>query len=181
MELVLIFLIICIVICFLAIWYISIFNKYQDYIVRINEAEANIDSTLRKRFDLLNKSISLIKGTCNIQEDILEVIIKLRSRKLSNFELDRQLYDAINEFNTFKEKYPELKSSESFLRIELGIHESESEIIAFRKYYNDIITKYNKLIRSFPSNFVGKISHFEEKTYFDGKNMNDDIINDFKL
>ena len=41
---------------------ISIYNQLQDYIIRINEAEANIDSVLRKRFDLLNKAISVIKS-----------------------------------------------------------------------------------------------------------------------
>ena len=162
------------------ITYISIYNQFQDYIVRINEAEANIDSTLRKRFDLLNKSIGLIKGNCEVDE-VLEIIVKLRSRKLTNFELDRQLYDAINEFHTYKEKFPQLKQSESFLKIELGLSESEAEIVAFRKYYNDIITEYNKLIHSFPSNVVASISKLKEKTYFDGKNMNDDILNDFKL
>ena len=163
------------------ILYVSIYNRYQDYIVRINEAEANIDSTLRKRFDLLNKSIGLIKGNCEVEGEILEMIVKLRSRKLTNFELDRQLYDAINEFHTYKDQYPQLKQSEGFLKIELGLSESEAEIVAFRKYYNDIITEYNKLVRSFPSNIVASFSKFKEKTYFDGKNMNDDILNDFKL
>ena len=160
-----------ILICIFMILYVSIYNRYQDYIVRINEAEANIDSTLRKRFDLLNKSIGLIKGNCEVEGEILEMIVKLRSRKLTNFELD----------HTYKDQYPQLKQSEGFLKIELGLSESEAEIVAFRKYYNDIITEYNKLVRSFPSNIVASFSKFKEKTYFDGKNMNDDILNDFKL
>ena len=67
MNIVFILLIVIIITSCIAIWYASTYNKYQDYIIRINEAEANIDSTLRKRFDLLNKSISLIKGTCGIE------------------------------------------------------------------------------------------------------------------
>ena len=31
------------------IWYTLIYNKFQNYIIKINEAEANIDATLRKR------------------------------------------------------------------------------------------------------------------------------------
>lgn len=182
MNVIMIGLSLLIVLCFILIWYVSIYNHFQSYIIRINEAEAFIDTTLRKRFDLLNKSIGIIKANAsNKKEEVLEVIVKLRSRKLSNFELDRNLYEAINEFNTYKEKYPDLKNSEAFLKIELGLFESESEIVAARKYYNDIISDYNKLIRSFPSNVVAKLSHYELKTYFDGKDMNDDIINDFKL
>ena len=163
-------------------WYISIYNHYQNYIIRINEAEAFIDTTLRKRFDLLNKSIGIIKAVAtNKKEEVLSTIVQLRSKKLSNFELDRELYDAINEFNQYKEKYTDLKNNESFLKIELGLFESESEIVAARKYYNDIITDYNKLVRTFPSNIVAKIARYSLKTYFDGKDMNDDITQDFKL
>lgn len=174
-------LITCIVICILLICYVYIYNIFQTYIIRINEAEAFIDTTLRKRFDLLNKSINIIKANMKSKEEVLDIIVKLRSQKLSNFELDRKLYDAINEFNKYKETIPELKNNETFLKIELSLFESESEIVAARKYYNDIITDYNKLIRSLPSMIVAKISKYTVKNYFDGKDMNDDIINDFKL
>ena len=181
MNLFMYILMICIVVCLLLIWYITTYNHFQTYIIRLNEAEANIDATLRKRFDLLNKSISIIKANAEIEEDILGNIVKLRSRKLSNFDLDRELYEAINEFETYKEKYPVLQSSESFIKINTGLNETETEIYACRKYYNDIVTDYNKLVKSFPSNIVAKISHLNVKTYFDGKDMTDEDINDFKL
>ena len=174
-------LMIIIFICLILVWYINIYNKFQNFIIRINEVEANIDTTLRKRFDLLNKSINIIKGNINTEEDVLGLIVKLRSRKLSNFDLDRQLYEAINEFNYYKDNYPELSESDALIKIDISLNESEHEITALRKYYNDIITDYNKLIRNFPSNLVAIISKYKEKTYYDGKNMNDNITNDFKL
>ncbi|MCI9110823.1 MAG: LemA family protein [Bacilli bacterium] len=157
------------------------YNNFQNYIIRINEAEANIDSTLRTRFDLLNKSIDIIKANTKIEGDILTIIVKLRSRKLSNFDLDRQLYEAIKEFNKHKEEHPELKKSEVFTRIDISLSESEAEIVAFRKYYNDIITDYNKLVKRFPSNIIALIFKFKTKLYFDGKDMSDDDTKDFKL
>ena len=181
MCLVLICISLFIVLCIIFMYLISIYNRFQNFIIRINEAEANIDSTLRKRFDLLNKSIGIIKANTDIEGDILENIVKLRSRKLSNFDLDRQLYDAINEFHKIKEENPSLKDSEAFIKIDLGLAESEAEIVASRKYYNDIITDYNHLARVFPSNLVAAVCKYKQKTYFDGKDMNDDVINDFKL
>lgn len=174
-------LITCIVICLILICYVHIYNIFQTYIIRINEAEAFIDTTLRKRFDLLNKSISIIKKNSKSKDEILKSLTKLKSQKLSNFELDRKLYDAINEFNEYKESIEELKNNEEFLKIELGLFESEAEIVAARKYYNDIITDYNKFVRKFPTMIVAKISKYELKTYFDGKDMTDDVTNDFKL
>ena len=167
-------------VCLLLIWYVNIYNRFQTFIIRINEAEANIDSVLRKRFDLLNKSIGIIKSVVQ-EEDVLPIITKLKSKKLSNFELDRSLYEAINEYTNYKEEHKELLKNESFVKIDISLNESEAEIVALRKYYNDIITDYNAIARSFPSNIVRIISKYKIRTYFDGKNMEDDDINDFKL
>ena len=86
------------------IWYITTFNRYQSYIIRINEAEANIDSILRKRYDLLNKSRGVIKSNTE-EKKVLEELAGLRSKKLTNFELDRKIYDAIKRLlNSLTEK-----------------------------------------------------------------------------
>ena len=95
-------------------------------------------------------------------------------------DLDRKIYDAINEFNNYKEEHKDLKKCEGFMKIELGINETEAEIEALRKYYNDTITDYNKMVKSFPSNIVGAFCHFKAKNYFDGKDMNKNN-KDFKL
>lgn len=159
-----------VLLCIFLIWYITTFNKFQGYIIRINEAEADIDATLRKRFDLLNKSIGIIKNNTD-KDTVLEELSNLRSKKLTNFELDRKIYDAINEITSLKEEFRDLKKCEGFMKVELGINETEAEIVAARKYYNDIITDYNKLVKSFPSNVIAKLCKFKSKTYFDGKNM----------
>lgn len=167
--------------CIIVVFFASTYNKFQVYIIRINEAETNIDSVLRKRFDLLNKSIDVIKANVKTKEDVLKSIEGLKSRKLSNFDLDRKLYDGLKEFSKYKELYPELKNNESFVKIDVELTESEAEIVAFRKYYNDIITDYNKMVRSFPSNIIAIAFKFKTKMYFDGKNQEDDDIYDFKL
>lgn len=150
--------------------FVTTYNHFQDYIIRINEAEESIDAVLRKRFDLLNKSIGIIKANTK-EENVLELIKDLKSKKITNFELDRKLYDAINEFNEYKEKYDKLKTNEAFLKIDINLFESESEIVALRKYYNDIITDYNKMVKSLPSNFVALIRGYKTKAYFDGNEI----------
>ena len=95
MEILIIGIAIIIIIFIIGVAIAAAYNNFQAYIIRINEAEANIDSILRKRFDLLNKSIDIIKANIKTEEDVLSIIVKLRSRKLSNFDLDRQLYEGI--------------------------------------------------------------------------------------
>jgi len=160
----------CIVVCVFLIWFISTYNKFQEYVIRINEAEANIDSTLRKRYDLLNKAIGIISANTNLT-NVLIKIPELKTKKLSNFELDRELYESINEFSFIKEENPDLLTNEEFLKINISLNESEVEIEAFRRYYNDVITDYNKLVKRLPSNIVGLLSGYRTKRYFDGKEM----------
>ena len=155
---------IVIVVCLILILLVATYNHFQDYIIRINEADENIDAVLRKRFDLLNKSIGIIKANIDSEEEVLGDIVKLRSKKLTNFELDRNLYNAINEFHVIKEKYPQLQTNEEFIKIDINLMESESEIVGLRKYYNE-------LVKSCPSNFIAILKSYKTKDYFDGNNV----------
>lgn len=144
-------------------------NKFQELIIRINEAEANIDAILNKRFDLLNKSINIIKSETQTDKEVLGEIVKLRSRKLNNFELDKQLEEAYQEFKSYENNFEVLKNNETFTKIEIDLIESESTIVALKKYYNDVTEKYNKLINSFPSSIVAKFKKYNKKELFEEK------------
>ena len=97
----------------------------------------------------------------------------MRSQRLNNFDLDRKLYEAINEFNKYKENNNDLRKNESFIKIDVSLNESEAEIEALRKYYNDIISDFNKIIKTIPSNIVAKLSKLKTKDYFDGKDLSE--------
>ena len=170
MTILIIILLLIITISVCLVVFVTTYNHFQDYIIRINEAEESIDAVLRKRFDLLNKSIGIIKANTK-EEDVLSIVKEKKKKKITNFELDRKLYDAINEFNEYKEKYEKLKTNEAYLKIDINLFESESEIVALRKYYNDIITDYNKMVKSLPSNLVALLRSYKTKAYFDGNEI----------
>lgn len=170
---------IAIIACTILIWIIATYNKFQTFIIRINEAEANIDSVLRKRYDLLVKAIKIVKDIT--KENILPNIDELKSTNLSNFDVDRELYNGIHELEIYSEKYDKLKDNEIFVKTEIDLTSSEAEIVALKKYYNDIITDYNKYVRTFPNLLVAFFCRYKQKTYFDGKNMFDKNTKDFKL
>lgn len=175
-------LIIVIIICLILMIYTTIYNQYQNCIIRINAAEGAIDSNLRKKFDLLNRSINIIKANTKLENDnILEDIVRLRSRKLSNFDFDRNLEGCLNEFYHIMGQHPELTQSAELVKIVKSLNEIEEKLMGARDYYNHKITKYNFLIRSFPTNIIGFISKYKERPFFDGKDMNDEIYNDFKI
>lgn len=174
-----------IVICLLIGIYTTLYNKLQDYVIRINEVEAILDNNLRNKYDNINKCVSLIKGNEKINgkldQKMFEEIVRLRTKKISNFDLDRKLIEANNNFITLKEKYKELRENEEIITISKKIEELDETLIVNRDYYNKNIAEYNKLVKLFPTNIVAKLCKYEEKLFFDRKDMSDEDFDDFKL
>ena len=100
-SLMIVILVIIIIVCAISILWAITYNKFQDYIIRINEVESIIDSNLRNKYDLINRAIPIIKTNIDDKEnkDIFGEIVRLRSRKIGNFELYRVLINASNELN----------------------------------------------------------------------------------
>ena len=167
--------------CIISLVYMLIYNKLNDLIIRINEVEANIDTSLRTKYDLINRSVSIIKSNIEIKNNTFDEIVKLRSRKISNFELERKLSDAYNEFLNVKDFNEEIKNNEEIIKIGINLEEINEKLIILIDYYNSNITKFNKMIVMFPTNVVAKINKFSTKLFFDKKDMSDDDYNDFKL
>ncbi len=159
--------IVLVIIILVTTFIIVALDNFQNYIIRINEAEANIEATLNKRFDLLNKSTDVIKNYINTEDDVLKTISNIRSQKLNNFELDKKLYDSIQEFHDYSETNIVLKEDDDYTKIEIDLIESESEILSLKEYYNDIIIKYNGLLNKFPFSLVAKIKKYNEKESFE--------------
>ena len=184
-SLMLILIAIIIGMCIIVGIYVNYYNKFQDYVIRINEVENILDSNLREKYDNINKVVSIIKSSDYIDEEVdkklFEEIVKLRTRKISNFDLDRKLVDANNSFITLKEKYKEFKSNKDIINISKKIDELDENIVVNRDYYNKNIAEYNKLVMIFPTNIVARICKYKEKLYYDKKDMSDDDFNDFKL
>lgn len=174
-----------IVICLIFGIYTVLYNKMQDYIIRINEVESVIDENLRNKYDFINKGISIIKGTKELADEIdykvFDEFVRLKTRKISNFDLDRKLVEFENHLAHLKEKYDVLKSNSEIIDVFTKIDDVDDNLIVNREYYNRNIAEYNKLIAMFPTNIIAKIGKYQEKLFFDKKDMSDDDYNDFKL
>ena len=174
-----------IVICVIFGVYTTLYNKVQDFIIRINEAEAVIDNSLRNKYDSISRCVSIIKGNKELDDEIdykvFDEIIRLRTKKISNFDLDRKLVDAENTLVELREKYQKIKDSEEISSIVSKIEDFNENLVTAKEYYNRNIAEYNKLIKMFPTNIIAKISKYQEKLFFDRKDMSDDDYEDFKL
>ena len=178
--LIILFIIIVLIITSL-ILYIVLYNKVNEIIIRINEAENRIDNNLRDKYDTLNRCQTLIKSKIKINDDEFKDILKLRSRKLSNFELDRILVKINNEFISIYEKNKELRESDEIYKASKQLELIDEELVTLRNYYNGNIATYNKMIKKIPTLFIAKIKKYKERPFYDLKDHTDDDYEDFKL
>ena len=165
----------------LLIYYIFLYNKINDSIIRIEEAESRIDNNLRDKYDLLNRSITLFRNNIELDENAFKDIIKLRARKISNFDLDRVLVKAYNEFLSIYEANSKLRESNELYKVSRQLEIINDELLTLRNYYNANITNYNKMINLFPTNIIAQIKKYKEKPFYDLKDMTDEDYEDFKL
>lgn len=173
--------IIIILLILVAITYVSLYNKINETIIRVDEAESRIDNNLRDKFDLLNRCVSLIKNTIEVDENTFKDIIKLRARKISNFDLDRTLATSYNEFITIYDSNKKLRENDEIYKATKQLELIDEELVTLRNYYNANITEYNKLIKKFPTNLVAEIKKYKERPFYDLKDRTDDDYEDFKL
>lgn len=173
--------IIIVLILILLITYIILYNKINETIIRINEAENRIDSNLRDKYDTLNRASTLIKNQIKLQDDTFKDILKLKLRKISNFELDRSLVKIHDEFISIYENNKELRDSDEIYKAYKQLELIDEELVTLRNYYNGNISSYNKMIKKFPTLIIAKIKKYDEKLFYDLKNQNDNDYEDFKL
>ena len=165
----------------IAILYVSYYNKMQYLKTKIEQAEGIIDETLRKKYDMLVRGDSIVKTTLKDNKEYFKEYIQLKNKKITNFELDRKLKEAFNTLGKFRDDYPELAGNKELKEIFFSIKESDEKIAAITNYYNKNTNDLNGYIRKFPSNIVAKVHQFKINAFFDGKDMTDDVYDDFKL
>ena len=153
----------------------------QNHIIRLNEAESVIDESLRVRYDLINKAAKILKSETKLELKEFKELNTLKKDEVSSFDFDRATTKCIDIIYQIKKDYPNLDKNPEFKSIFQDIKYSEEKIESGKSFYNVYTTKINKLISRFPSNVIARIHHIGKRNYFDGKNMNDDIENDFKL
>lgn len=156
------------------------YNKIKIYVLKINSADNEIDELLRKKYDIFNK-ISLEIKEIDKNNNINIELEQLKEKELSSFEFERNLKDIESKIYSFKTDNNKIKKDSSINDLWHNIVNINTKIDASKKYYNDNITKYNSIVSKFPTKIISIILRLKVKNYFDGKNLYDENIKDFKI
>jgi hypothetical protein len=185
MEIFYFLIIFILILSLLLILYSKIYNDFQEKILKLKETESEIDDTLRIKYDIFVNINNILKNSLKGKElkttDELNDIEKVKDENLSSFDFYRKLIDYEAIIIKIGIDIKKVQKIDEFSDALLKIEEINIKLNAQIKYYNEAITSYSVLYSRFPSNIIAKVSRFEEKTYFDNKNLSDKRKDDFQI
>ncbi len=156
-----------------AVWAIWAYNRFVSLINRCEEAWADIDVQLKRRYDLIPNLINTVKGYAAHERQTLERVTSLRQEAMQPHSVSEQaqtenmLSEALKSLFAVSENYPDLKANENFLELQRELTDTENKIQAARRFYNGTVQTLNTALESFPQNIIGSMFGFTQRDYFE--------------
>jgi LemA protein len=156
----------------LLVWVVSIYNRLVALRNRVDNAWAQIDVQLKRRYDLIPNLIETVKGYMKHEKETLENITKYRAQLVSGTVEDRakannMLTSALKSLFAVAENYPKLEASQNFRMLQEELAGTENKIAYIRTAYNDSVLEYDNALEMFPSSIIAGMFGFKGKPYFE--------------
>lgn len=152
---------------------IGLYNNLVQLKMRVKNAWAQIDTQLKRRFDLIPNLVETVKGYMTYEKSTLESVVEARNKFTSansvseKSEANNALTGTLKTMFALAEAYPELKANENFAALQVELTSTEDKIAYARQFYNDTVQMYNTAIFSFPQNLFAKMLGFNEESFFE--------------
>ncbi len=152
---------------------ISMYNRLVRFRNRTENAWAQVDVQLKKRYDLIPNLVETVKGYAAHEQQTFEEVTKARTAAQQAQGVQQQaaaenaLSAAIGRLFAVAEAYPQLRATENFQQLQAQLSDVESNIAVSRQVYNDTVLTYDNAIQSVPTNIFAGIFNFGPKQYFE--------------
>jgi LemA protein len=152
---------------------VAIYNRLVRLRNRCENAWAQVDVQLRRRYDLIPNLVEAVKGYAAHERQTFEEVTKARTAAQQAQGVQQQaqaenlLTQAIGRLFAVAEAYPELRATENFQQLQAQLAETEGKIAIARQVYNDAVLTYDNALETVPTNIVAGIFSFEPRDYFE--------------
>jgi LemA protein len=140
----------------------------------LRESWSAIQTELRRRFDLIPNIVETLKGCAPHESETVEEILKARNNALTKLASPEAaagsqsiLSRALSKLFTLSESYPQLKTNDTFMKLQNELQEAEIRLAQARRFYNATVRELNAKIESFPTVLVAGQMGFAVQPYFD--------------
>jgi LemA protein len=157
----------------LAFIVIVIYNRFIRLRFLLKEAWSGIDVQLKRRHDVIPNIVNTVKGYARHERGLFEEITRLRSqvsgiaRTKDRAALETDLSRFLKKLLVVVEAYPDLKASQSFLKLQETLSSIEDNLQMARRYYNGTVRNYNIAVESFPGNIIAALFSFKPADFFE--------------
>jgi LemA protein len=150
---------------------VFIYNRVVTLKNRVDNAWAQIDVQLKRRYDLIPNLVETVKGYAKHEKETLENVTKYRSMITSGSVSDRaqadnMLTSTLRSLFAVAENYPQLKADQNFRMLQEELAGTENKISYIRTAYNDSVLEYNTSLQTFPNNVIVGVFNFKAADYF---------------
>lgn len=152
---------------------VVMYNALVRLRVQANNAWADIDVQLKRRYDLIPNVVETVKGYAAHEKGTLEAVVNARSRAMSaqgpaaKAAAEGMLTQALKSLFALAEAYPQLRAVESFTQLQTTLGQIEEAIQNARRYYNAVVRDLNTKIAVFPSNLIASMFAFKPREFFE--------------
>jgi hypothetical protein len=149
-------------------WIWAVFNGLIDLRNRVASAWSQVDVQLKRRFDLIPRLEGVVKGLTAHERTVQENIAALRTQREATApgEAGPDFQALGGQVVALVERYPELKTDTSFLKLQQELAATEQRIALARGYYNEIATHYNTKLEVVPERFVAGLGRLQPRPLF---------------
>jgi LemA protein len=164
---------VAILVLMIATFLVVLYNRLVRLRNRTENAWAQVDVQLRRRYDLIPNLVETVKGYASHERATFEEVTKARTAAQQARTVPEQavaenmLTAAIGRLFAVAEDYPELRATENFQQLQSQLEDTEQKIAVARQVYNDAVLTYDTALETVPTNIVGDAFNFEEKPYFE--------------
>lgn len=148
--------------------FISLSNEIKRSELKVRESESGIDVALTKRFDVLTKMLDVVKEYEKYEKDTILETVKIRTGMTMSErgQAEAKMEEAFKSIKLTAEAYPQLKASDTFVKLQSTVADSEEHLQAARRAYNANVNRYNERIVTFPSSMVAGFMGATTKEYY---------------
>jgi LemA protein len=156
----------------LLVYVVMTYNRLVTLRNRVDNAWAQIDVQLKRRYDLIPNLIETVKGYMKHEKTTLENITKYRAQIMTGSVEERakannMLSQTLKSLFAVAENYPKLEASQNFKLLQEELAGTENKIAYIRTAYNDSVLDYDNATEMFPSSIIAGMMGFKGKPYFE--------------
>src|SRR6187455_3829975 len=167
---VIVVIVILVVLALAAVWFYNNLVRLRN---RVDNAWAQIEVQLKRRWDLIPNLVETVKGYAAHERETFEAVTNARVAAqqaqgvAQQAEAENVLTAALGRLFAVAEAYPQLRATENFQQLQAQLADVEQKIAISRQVYNDAVLTYDNALETVPTNIVAGIFSFEPRQYFE--------------